>query len=155
MAAGDDPLVSFNFFLELDRTEIASFRECSGIEVEVEVIETKETDRAGRMVIRKIPGANKYTPITLKKGQTKDRKLFDRFAEALSPQSPAGKRHAMFKRGSGAIVIKDVTGTADAARYEFVECWISKYKCGELNASGNGLSVEEVTIVHEGLIRIV
>lgn len=153
MATGEDPLVGINFFLELDGTTIGSFRECSGIEVEVEVIESKETDRTGKMVIRKIPGANKFSPIVLKKGQTSDKALWDKFAESLSPQSIAGKRPGAFKRGTGSIVIKDVTGQAEVARYSFDQCWISKYKGGELNATSNNLAVEEVTIVHEGLHR--
>lgn len=153
MAEGSDPIVGINFFLELDGTTIASFRECSGIEVEVEVIESKETDATGRMVIRKIPGANKYTPVTLKKGQTSDKGLWDKFAQSLSAQSIAGKRPGGFKRMTGAIVIKDVTGQDVVARYTFNEAWISKYKGGELNATSNNLALEEVTIVHEGLVR--
>lgn len=153
MATGEDPLVGINFFLELDGVTIGSFRECSGLEVEVEVIESKETDKTGKMVIRKIPGANKYSPIVMKKGQTSDKKLWDKFAQSLSAESIGGKRPGGFKRGTGAIVIKDVTGQSVVARYQFTEAWISKYKGGELNATSNNLAVEEVTIIHEGMIR--
>ena len=105
------------------------------------------------MVIRKIPGANKYSPIVMKKGQTSDKKLWDKFAQSLSAESIGGKRPGGFKRGTGAIVIKDVTGQNVVARYQFTEAWISKYKGGELNATSNNLAVEEVTIIHEGMIR--
>lgn len=154
MAAGEDPLVGINFFLELDGTQIGSFRECSGLEVEVEVIESKETDPTGRMIIRKIPGPNKYTPVVLKKGQTSDANLWKEFEKTLSSQSIAGKRPGGFRRKTGSIVIKDVTGQQEVARYTFAEAWISKYKGGELNATSNNLAIEEVTIVHEGLVRV-
>jgi phage tail-like protein len=154
MAAGEDPLVGINFYLELDGTQIGSFRECSGLEVEVEIIESKETDATGKMVIRKIPGANKYTPVTLKKGQTSDQALWKAFEGSLGSQSIAGKRPGGFKRKTGAIIIKDVTGQQEVARYSFTEAWISKYKGGELNATSNSLAIEEVTIVHEGLVRV-
>jgi phage tail-like protein len=154
MADGEDPLVGINFFLELDGVEIGSFRECSGLEVEVEVIESKETDKTGKMIIRKIPGANKYSPVVLKKGQTSDKKLWDKFAGSLSNQVEGGKRIGGFKRGTGAVVIKDVTGSSEVSRYNFIGAWISKYKGGELNATSNNLAVEEVTIVHEGMVRI-
>jgi phage tail-like protein len=154
MAAGEDPIVGINFYLELDGVQIGSFRECSGLEVEVEIIEAKELDKTGRMTIRKLPGANKYTPVTLKKGQTSDKALWDKFAEALGPQNMGGKRAGGFKRGTGAIIIKDVTGSSDTVRYEFQEYWISKYKGGELNATSNNLALEEVTIVHEGMMRV-
>lgn len=153
MAAGEDPLVGINFFLEFDGVQIGSFRECSGLEVEVEIIESKETDPTGKMIIRKIPGANKYTPIVMKKGQTSDMKLWEAFKKNLSNQSAAGQRPGAFTRKSGAVVIKDVTGQSEVARYSFTEAWISKYKGGELNATSNNLAIEEVTIVHEMLVR--
>lgn len=153
MAASEDPIVGTNFYLELDGVQIASFRECGGLEVEVEVIEDKSVDPTGKLVIRKLPGANKYSPITLKKGQTSDRKLWDEFAKSLGPQNIGGMRTGSFKRGTGAVILKDATGAKEAARYEFVECWISKYKGGDLNATANNLALEEVTIVHEGLYR--
>lgn len=153
MAAGEDPVVGLNFFLELDGTQIGSFRECSGLEVEVEIIESKETDKTGKMVIRKIPGANKYTPVTLKKGQTSDLALWKKFSESLGAQNAAGKRAGAFKRLSGAVVIKDPSGATEVVRYNFFEAWISKYKGGELNATSNNLALEEVTIVHEGMLR--
>jgi phage tail-like protein len=152
MATEEDPLIGINFYLELDGVTIGSFRECSGLEVEVEVVEAKSVSSTGQMIIQKLPGANKYSPIVMKKGQTSDRKLFDKFAEALSPQNMGGKRTG-FKRGTGSIVIKDVTGSKEVARYSFDNCWISKYKGGELNATANNLAVEEVTIIHEGLHR--
>ncbi len=154
MAAGEDPVVGLNFFLELDGVQIGSFRECSGIEIEVEIIESKETDGTGKMVIRKIPGANKYTPVTMKKGQTSDTGLWKKFSESLGSQNIGGKRPGGFKRLTGAIVIKDPSGSAEIVRYEFVEAWISKYKGGELNATSNNLALEEVTIVHEGMQRV-
>ena len=154
MAAGEDPVVGLNFFLELDGVQIGSFRECSGLEMEVEIIESKETDNTGKMVIRKIPGANKYTPVTFKRGQTSDRKLWEKFAGSLSAQNMAGKRAGGFKRINGAIIIKDPSGASEVVRYNFFEAWISKYKGGELNATSNNLALEEVTIVHEGMDRV-
>ena len=154
MADGEDPLVGMNFFLEIDDIQLGSFRECSGLEVEVEIIESKETDKTGKMVIRKIPGANKYTPITFKKGMTSDRALWASFQKSLSNEHMAGGRAGGFKRKSGSVVIKDVTGQKEVARYNFREAWISKYKGGELNATSNNLALEEVTIVHEGLDKI-
>jgi phage tail-like protein len=153
MAKGEDPLVGMNFYLELDGTQIASFRECSGIEVEVEIIEARETNAQGVTILRKLPGANKFTPITFKKGQTSDKGLWEKFQNNLSAQLEGGGRPGGFKRINGAIIIKDVTGAKVVARYEFYEAWISKYKAGELNASGNSLALEEITIIHEGMKR--
>jgi phage tail-like protein len=153
MPADEDPIIGNAFYLTLEGIEIGYFRECSGLEIEVEIIESKEVDKTGRMVIRKLPGANKYTPVVMKKGQTTSPALFQKFAESLSNESMKGKRHSGFKRTTGSIVLKDVTGANDAAIYNFRNAWISKYKGGELNASSNNLAVEEITIIHEGMFR--
>jgi phage tail-like protein len=153
MAEGADPLVGTNFFLELDGAQIASFKECSGIEIEVTIVEHEENIVGGKPVLRKIPGKNKYTPIVFKKGQTDSKVLWEKFQKSLTAQNSGGGRPGGFKRMTGAIVIMDVTGSNEVARYEFVEAWISKYKAGELNASGSNMSLEEITIVHEGMKR--
>src|SRR5262245_59586353 len=58
---------SFIFVLEIDSVEMGSFRKCSGIESETETIEYKEATKDGRMIIRKVPGAMKWSDITLER----------------------------------------------------------------------------------------
>jgi phage tail-like protein len=155
MAAGEDPFVGITFALEIDGVNIASFRECSGIESEIETVESKESDKKGVMVIRKIPGAHKLAPITLKRGATSDMALYEWHQKALSAQLQGGLRTGFLgsARKTASIILYDVQG-AEKARYNLVEAWCSKYKGGELNATSNNVVVEEITIVHEGMVRI-
>ena len=62
-----DLMTTFNFVLEIGGVELASFRKCSGVEAETETIEYKEATKEGKMIIRKVPGAMKWSDITLKK----------------------------------------------------------------------------------------
>src|SRR3954469_9994599 len=62
-----DLMTSFNFVLEIGGVEMGSFRKCSGIESETETIEYKEATKEGRMIIRKVPGAMKWSDITLER----------------------------------------------------------------------------------------
>ena len=52
-----DLMTTFKFTLEVDGVELATFRKCAGIESETEIIEYKEANKEGRMIIRKVPGA--------------------------------------------------------------------------------------------------
>ena len=62
-----DLMTTFQFVLEVDGIEMASFRKCSGVESETEIIEYKEATKEGKMIIRKVGGAMKWSDITLER----------------------------------------------------------------------------------------
>ena len=66
----EDPLLGFNFFLELEGAAAGYFTECSGISSENEVIEHKVVDNQGHEAVRKIPGRLKWQDVSLKRGIT-------------------------------------------------------------------------------------
>jgi phage tail-like protein len=141
-----DQLASYTFMLEVDGIAEATFRECSGLDSETQVIESKETGNKGQTVIRKLPGSLKWGDITLKRGFTDDMKL-----QAWRDQTVNGKLTDMRKNGS--IVIYDYENT-EVLRWNFTNGWISKLQGPSLNATGNDVAIESITIVHEGLKRI-
>ena len=70
-----DPFASFNFLVEIEGVTAAGFSECTNFDQETEVIEYRE----GRenITVRKIPGLNKFANVTLKRGITNDKELWD------------------------------------------------------------------------------
>lgn len=52
-----DPLVSFSFYVEVQGAVAGTFRECSGLGSETELVESKESDK-GKLVYMKIPGSS-------------------------------------------------------------------------------------------------
>ena len=67
-----EPRSASHFELKLgDREPIAGFRECTGMDSESEVTERRSTDAKGRPLVRKVPGATKWSDITLKRGVDK------------------------------------------------------------------------------------
>ncbi|MBI4492831.1 MAG: phage tail protein [Chloroflexi bacterium] len=131
--------------LELDGVSIASFREVSGISSETTVIESKETSKDGKTIIKKLPGEHKWGDITFKRGYTKDLTLYKWRQVVLE-----GKTKDMRKNGS--IVVYDYENK-EVLRWNFVNAWPSKLSASNLSASGNEVLVEEVTICHEGMAR--
>ena len=73
----EDPLLGFNFKLELEGALAGYFTECSGIGSENEVIDHKVVDKNGHEVTRKIPGRLKWQEVTLKRGMTSNLEIWD------------------------------------------------------------------------------
>jgi phage tail-like protein len=146
MPGRKDPLTSYHFYLEIDGITEATFRECSGIDSESSIIEYKEANKNGITVIKKVPGDLKWSNITLKRGITDQMNLWK-----WRQEIEEGKVDSARKNGS--IVLYDQKNT-EIARYNFANGWPSKLTGPTLNATGNEIAVEEITICHEGLKRI-
>ncbi|HXJ65909.1 MAG TPA: phage tail protein [Actinomycetota bacterium] len=140
-----DLLTTFSFHVELDGIDIGAFKEASGVDSETEIVEYKETTKDGKMIIRKLPGAMKWSDITLKKRIDSKKDLWDWRKEVEQGDIDNARRN-------GSIVLYDSTAK-EVARWNFMNGWPSKWKGADLNAGENAVAVEEITITHEGLER--
>src|SRR2546426_659705 len=77
----NDPLGAFNFVVEIDGIMQASFAEVAGLTAEIAPIEYRTGNED--LTVRKIPGLKKFTNITLKRGVTSDRSLWNWIKQAL------------------------------------------------------------------------
>jgi phage tail-like protein len=140
-----DLSASFSFVLEVDSVEMGSFRKCSGIESETETIEYKEATKEGKMIIRKVPGAMKWSDITLERRIDASKSLWEWRKQVIDGDIDAARRN-------GSIVAKD-SKQAEVARWNFTAGWPSKWTGAEFDAGSNDIATEKVTITHEGLVR--
>lgn len=140
-----DPLTGYHFYVEVDGITTASFRECSGLDSENEIIEQKEAGKKGETIIRKIPGKLKWSNITLKRGMTDNQDLWKWRRKVID-----GKVDEARKNGS--IVIYNQSDQ-EVSRFNFVNGWPSKLTGPSLNATSNEVAIEEIVIAHEGLKR--
>jgi phage tail-like protein len=140
------PLVTFQFFLELDGVSWAQFRECSGLSSEHEVIENKAVSKDGHDFVGKMPGRLKWGDISLKRGMTSEMDIWK-----WRKQVEDGKIAAARKNGS--IVLYDYD-FKEVARWNFKNAWPSKAAGPSLNAGSSEAAVEELTLVHEGIERV-
>ena len=139
-----DPLVSFSFYVEIQGAITGTFRECSGLGSETELIETKESDK-GKLRYMKVPGALKWENISLKRGITDSMDIWK-----WRKQVEEGKVDDARKDGS--IVMYDQSNT-EIARWNFHRGWPRKVSGPTFNAQSNEIGVEELEIVHEGISR--
>lgn len=139
-----DPLTSFSFYVEIQGAVAGTFRECSGLGSETELIEVKESDK-GKLVYMKIPGALKWENIVLKRGITDSMDIW-KWRKQVEQGDIAGARK------NGSIIMYDQTHN-EVARWNFINGWPRKVSGPTFNAQTNEIGIEELEIVHEGLVR--
>src|ERR1700736_6563614 len=74
--SNNDALAARNFAIEVDGTTIPEFTEVRGLTSEREVTERKETGPDGKLIIKKIPGAQKTPTLTLKRAKNVSMELY-------------------------------------------------------------------------------
>jgi phage tail-like protein len=141
-ATGDrnDPFSAFNFMVEIDNVTVAGFSECSGLTMETDPIEYRTGSED--ITVRKLPGLKKYSNITLKRGFTSSKELFDWRKKVMDGKT---------ERQSGAIVLLN-EAREEALRWTFREGWPSKLEGPSFNAKNNEVAIETLEICHEGLV---
>ena len=141
----EDPLLGFNFILEIDGALGGYFTEVSGVGSEHEIVEHKVVDNNGHEVVRKIPGRLKWTDVSLKRGMTSDLQVWQ-WRETLVKGDVKGARKAV------TITMLDRAYTP-VAKWHFTNAWPSKVSGPTFKADDNSFGLEEITIVHEGMYR--
>ena len=140
-----DPLTVYHFALEIDGVGTATFKECSGIGSESDVIESRESTKTGKIMIRKQPGNVKWDDITFKRGMTNDTLLYKWRQEVLDNKMTDARRNCsiiMFNEDGGMV------------RFNLVNAWPKKLVSpGSLDVTSSNQAIEELTIVHEGMTR--
>jgi phage tail-like protein len=145
-ARDTDPLVGFHFQIEVSGKVTGYFTEISGLGSETEIVEHKVVDPNGHNFVQKIPGRLKWTEITLKRGVTKVMDFWD-WRKMVEQGDIKGAR------SNGSIIMLDQSLTA-VAQWDFVNGWPSKISGPQVQSDSNAFGVEELTIVHEGIVRI-
>jgi phage tail-like protein len=146
MAGRRDPIGSMRFDVDVGDWIHGSFRECSGMGSETELIESKESMVGGHMQYVKVPGALKWENITLKRGVTDDMQIWN-WRKKVEEGDVNGART------NGTITMYD-SQNQSIATWTFDYGWPQKVSGPTFNATTNEIGIEELVIVHEGLRRV-
>lgn len=134
------PLPKFYFQVKWD-SEVMSFQEVSGLDIQSEEIKYRSGDSPQFSVI-KMPGMTKYGNVTMKKGIFKgDNKFWDWIAKI---------KMNTIKRMPITISLLDEAG-APTMVWTLANAWPTKVTGTDLKAEGNEVAIETIEIVHEGL----
>ena len=144
MARLVDPLIGFQCALEANGME-GYFTEISGIGSENAVVTHKVVTPEGKEVTLQIPGRIEWGEVTLKRGLTTNLQFWEwremvitgKVAEARQPVTIT-----MFDREYTSVV-----------GWNLINAWPSKISGPTIAADSNDFTVEELTLVHEGLFQ--
>lgn len=141
-----NPYSNFNFIVEVGGQEVGGFSEVSGLDSENTPIEYREGSDATNAP-RKLPGAEKYPLVQLKRGITGSTYLWDWRKEV--------------RDGVGAFPpVRDVTiklldekhdRGKPALTWTLTNAWPTKLSGPSLNAKGNDIAIEQLDLAHDRL----
>jgi phage tail-like protein len=142
------PFVAFNFGVEITMPGVssplcgASFAECDGLEMTMEVKTIREGGNNGRQI--RLSGPISYGQLVLKRGMTRDTDLWDWFHDSFKdPSLRANAEVVMFSAEAGTYTVQK--------RFMLEGCVPVKLKAPALNAKDGLLAIEEMQIAYESL----
>ena len=135
-----DPFKNYSFLVEIDGIASAAFRSVSGLAAEAEVIELREGSEP-LSSSRKFPGRVRYPNVTLTRGLTTSRDLWDWWQTVVD---------GAVQRRNVAVVLLDDSRTP-VLRWLLRNAWIARIEASELDAGKNEVAIESIELAHEGL----
>jgi phage tail-like protein len=137
-----DPIRGYNFRLEIQGVTAGHFTECTGLGIKVDAIRYREAGGAG--VVHRVPGQVDYGDVTLSYGLTQTHELFDWFMTAVE---------GSVQRKNVSILMLDSAGVNEVLRWNLNNAWPSAWRGAALDALGQEIAIESVTLVFESLNR--
>jgi phage tail-like protein len=134
------------FALEVDGQRVTMLTQVSGLALEHEVVEMRQTGADGTVVTRSMPGRRKAGEVTLTRGLTADR-TFEQWARDAS-LAPAG--HAA---GPVHIVVLDRQGRP-VVTYALTHAWPKRLEITGLGTGTTEAPTERLVLVHESFERV-
>ena len=136
---------AISFYIEVDGITEGFFKEVSGGDIDIEVIEHRGSGKTGEQVMYKIPGNAKYGNIVMRRGVTDDTKLHDWFQKVLDKGVEGNRKN-------GSLTGYD-KGAKEVYKINFTNAWPCKAKGFVVDASKNEFTLEEFEICVERIVR--
>lgn len=140
-----DPFLSAKFWIEIGGITEGYFTECSGLNVETEVLEYAEGGLNDH--VHKLPGRTKFSNVVLKRGWVESDDLWKWYSKIISGQ---------IQTQSVSIILFEnkVAGqTSPKARWDLAQAYPVKWQGPEFRADSNGVAVETLELAHAGWTR--
>lgn len=139
----DYPLPKFHFNVEAGDLK-GGFTEVNGLDVQTDPIEYREGNMPQFSKI-KMPGMQKYSNITMKRGTFKGvNKFYDWWNSSIKEAD-----HTKYQRD---LIITLLNEKAEViVTWTAIKAWPIKVQATDLKADGNEVAIETIEIAHEGL----
>src|SRR5215470_6851810 len=135
-----DPLLSYNFAVEISGLIVGGFSEVSGLQAEIEIQEYREG--GVNEYIHKRAGPTKYSSnLVLRRGIADATELWSWYWDVMQ---------GTIKRKAVDVVLMDSAGE-EKRRWKFQNAYPVKWTGPDLKATASEVAVEAVELAHEGL----
>lgn len=114
----EDPLITFNFGLEVTGVLSGFFTHVSGLSSETETVDHKVVTATGQGIVQMEPGRLKWNPVTLKRGVTSNLDIWDWRQKVVDGKMADARKAA-------SIIAYSPDGKA-VARWDMDRAWPSK-----------------------------
>jgi len=145
-----DPYKNFKFRVILDGKAVPGVSKVSGLRRTTEVVLHRDGGLPSHF--QKAPGLTRFEPITLERGITHDTTFEDWADLAFNQQGDAAMSLKNFRKDM-LIDLLNQQGSVVLA-FMVYRCWVAEYQAlPELDANGNAVAIETITLEHEGFER--
>jgi len=135
-----DPFFGYNFAIELDGLTRMGFRGCTGLDSSTTATKYREgTDPT--LAQRELPALLHHTAITLTRGITDDRALWDWRNEIAKGKAT---RHDI------SIILRDDVGE-EKVRWNIKNAFPTKWSGPSFDATSDAVAIETLELTHEGV----
>jgi phage tail-like protein len=139
--ARHDPILSYNFKVELDSIVVAGFSDVSGLQAEIEVQDYREGGL--NEYIHRFAGPVKYSSnLVLKRGITDNTELWSWYKQVLQGR---------VQRKMVNVVLLNSKGE-QSRNWQLQNAYPVKWTGPDMKASASEVAIESLELVHEGLI---
>jgi phage tail-like protein len=145
-----DPYKNFKFRVKWDGKVVAGVSKVGALKTTFAEVKHREGNDVSTE--RKSPGRATYDNITLERGLTHDRE-FETWANKVYSTEGDGAVSLLNFRKDITIELMNLQGTVVVA-YNVFRCWVTAYTAlPDLDANGEGIAFESITLVCEGWER--
>ena len=137
---GRDPGYSWRFYVEIQGLIVGKFLECGGISLEREV---KEYQEGGvNDFVHKFPGRVKYSDITLKRGISFSRELFEWFRKGIYDGNVSRVNMSIILGNDEGLKVK---------QWDVCSAFPVKWQGPDMNTTTIQTAVETIVLAHHGI----
>lgn len=153
-ARQDEILVNCRFYFEADGLTDKQVLELSGLSAENPAAGGDKVLGSSKNAInlrQAAPTRVKFTPVTVKVVATTNKDLYKWYEDCN--RNAGGQSNWASNRKAASVTVYDQGGDMKA-RWEMVNAYPTKYEGPKLEAGSNDVANETITLVHEGIVRV-
>jgi phage tail-like protein len=147
-----DPYKNFKFRVKWDGRYVAGVSKVGALKRTTDVVEHRTGGDPS--TVSKSPGQNKFEPITLERGVTHDPEFAKWAGKVWNFGAGLGAEVSLADFRKNVVIEMYNEAGQLAIAYKVYRCWVSEYQAlPELDASGNAVAIETITLQNEGWER--